>query len=486
MSSAPSSTSTPLRSAISRRSRRASGTPRVWMPTSATAREVGVPLDHLVGDAGEDPGDGLGVEQRRRRRPAGGLHGHLAPFRPRWTGLKGRAAGYSPRVTDLIDRAHHPPPASPTEPHRRSRHRAELGLVLGLVLVSAAVRFIAAQGVAVPWIAPDESIYALQGRSLLARRHARRAGRRDPVLLGPLSRLRRPAAEPRRSRGRRDAAPGGAGARHVADRRDRVRLDAAARGSRVVARRRGAVGGDPRARVLGDRHDRGGRLPARHARPLDARRRDHAPDARPPVAVRGRHPRRRLDEVADARSAPDRGRRDPARGGDGPRPRPSPCMHALARRDLGRGPLRPVAPRHGPLAARRVHGDARDPLRRRRHRPRRHVARGRRGAARRRDPARRSRRARRAGVPRERAGPARAGGSGGHDRLRPAAGPAGGRVRVELRRPSRRARPVDRGAAALRRLRHLARTRHPAPGGRDEGCGALGGARSRSHCRSRS
>jgi Dolichyl-phosphate-mannose-protein mannosyltransferase len=69
-------------------------------------------------------------------------------------------------VTDLIDRAH-PPPVTPTVRPRRSGRRAELGLVLGLVLASAAVRFVAARGVEVPWIAPDESIYALQGRSLV-------------------------------------------------------------------------------------------------------------------------------------------------------------------------------------------------------------------------------------------------------------------------------------------------------------------------------
>jgi hypothetical protein len=36
MSTVPSATSTPLNSSISRRSRWASETPRVWMPTSAT------------------------------------------------------------------------------------------------------------------------------------------------------------------------------------------------------------------------------------------------------------------------------------------------------------------------------------------------------------------------------------------------------------------------------------------------------------------
>jgi hypothetical protein len=51
-------------------------------------------------------------------------------------------------------------------PGRRRRHVQEVALVTGLVLVSAAVRFVAARGLAVPWIAPDEIIYALLGRSL--------------------------------------------------------------------------------------------------------------------------------------------------------------------------------------------------------------------------------------------------------------------------------------------------------------------------------
>ena len=46
-----------------------------------------------------------------------------------------------------------------------ARHAAPLALVL-LTLVSAGVRFWAGQGVDLPWIAPDETIYALLGRSL--------------------------------------------------------------------------------------------------------------------------------------------------------------------------------------------------------------------------------------------------------------------------------------------------------------------------------
>jgi hypothetical protein len=41
MSTAPSSGATSLRSSISRASRRASGTPRVWMPTSASRSRSG-------------------------------------------------------------------------------------------------------------------------------------------------------------------------------------------------------------------------------------------------------------------------------------------------------------------------------------------------------------------------------------------------------------------------------------------------------------
>ena len=45
------------------------------------------------------------------------------------------------------------------------RHAAPIALVL-LIAVSAGVRFWAAQGLDLPWIAPDETIYALLGRSL--------------------------------------------------------------------------------------------------------------------------------------------------------------------------------------------------------------------------------------------------------------------------------------------------------------------------------
>jgi hypothetical protein len=45
------------------------------------------------------------------------------------------------------------------------RHAAPIALVL-LIAVSAAVRFWAARGMDLPWIAPDETIYALLGRSL--------------------------------------------------------------------------------------------------------------------------------------------------------------------------------------------------------------------------------------------------------------------------------------------------------------------------------
>ena len=45
------------------------------------------------------------------------------------------------------------------------RHAAPIALVL-LIAVSAGVRFWAAQDLDLPWIAPDETIYALLGRSL--------------------------------------------------------------------------------------------------------------------------------------------------------------------------------------------------------------------------------------------------------------------------------------------------------------------------------
>ena len=69
----------------------ASGTPRVWMPTSATASSSS--LRSMISCAIRESvrRDRLRVEQRLLgRRPAGDVRAHSAPFRPRWTGLKGR------------------------------------------------------------------------------------------------------------------------------------------------------------------------------------------------------------------------------------------------------------------------------------------------------------------------------------------------------------------------------------------------------------
>ena len=120
MSTAPSATSTPLCSSISSASRSASGTPRVWIPTSATRLEVVVPLDHLVGDPGERARKRFGIEEGlgQHGRPgqarlgrvrvgqaAGVVRAHLAPFRPRRTGLKGRLAAYPGGRTGVLPSA---------------------------------------------------------------------------------------------------------------------------------------------------------------------------------------------------------------------------------------------------------------------------------------------------------------------------------------------------------------------------------------------
>ncbi len=172
MSTAPRSTSTPERSATSRRSRSASGTPRVWMPTSASVVEVGVALDQLVRDPGERPGESLGVEQQPRRRPAREVRRHRAPFRPRWTGLKGlrlecrRLPGRRPRTrnphTPLMVVRHlrwDHPGVSPAARHA--------GLaVAAVVVVSACARFAASLSFHAPWVTPDEMAYGLLGESL--------------------------------------------------------------------------------------------------------------------------------------------------------------------------------------------------------------------------------------------------------------------------------------------------------------------------------
>jgi hypothetical protein len=60
----------------------ASGTPRVWMPTSATRVEVGVALDDLVSDAGDRPVERLRIQEdtscidmRSHKRLLSGLSG---------------------------------------------------------------------------------------------------------------------------------------------------------------------------------------------------------------------------------------------------------------------------------------------------------------------------------------------------------------------------------------------------------------------------
>ena len=51
-------------------------------------------------------------------------------------------------------------------PHRLGRHGAVLALG-GLVLVSTVVRVVGSRAVDAPWIAPDEHLYGLVGRSLV-------------------------------------------------------------------------------------------------------------------------------------------------------------------------------------------------------------------------------------------------------------------------------------------------------------------------------
>ena len=62
---------------------------------------------------------------------------------------------------------------------RQGIDRALLALG-GLVVVSSAVRFALSSGVEAPWIAPDEQLYGLLGRSLVAGDGLRRAGRAIP------------------------------------------------------------------------------------------------------------------------------------------------------------------------------------------------------------------------------------------------------------------------------------------------------------------
>ncbi len=117
MSSWPSATSTPLNSSISRRRRCASGTPRVWMPTSATRSRSGFPSMISCAIRAAPALDRLGVEdsdreqvsaQRRRPRPAARAPPASQPFggtrtRPRSSASTDEAARESARTRPGFD-----------------------------------------------------------------------------------------------------------------------------------------------------------------------------------------------------------------------------------------------------------------------------------------------------------------------------------------------------------------------------------------------
>ncbi len=159
-------------------------------------------LDDLVSDAREGLRDRLGVENLRLgaisvRKPSfwpsfggslrPGWRDHRAPFRSLWTGFKGcgslaRARDDKPCVVPctfsthlhracILERWHavlvRGRILEGSLPRPSALGPAVLGLAV-LVLVSTVFRFVLSREVAAPWIAPDEPLYGLLGRSLVA------------------------------------------------------------------------------------------------------------------------------------------------------------------------------------------------------------------------------------------------------------------------------------------------------------------------------
>ena len=71
-----------------RRERRAARLDPDERDTTEPVSGLAVALDDLVRDAGESLRDRLSVEEEPRGGVFGDVRRHLAPFRPRWTGLK--------------------------------------------------------------------------------------------------------------------------------------------------------------------------------------------------------------------------------------------------------------------------------------------------------------------------------------------------------------------------------------------------------------
>ena len=161
---------------------------------------------------------------------------------------------------------------------RRRIDRALLALG-GLVVVSSAVRFALSSGVDAPWIAPDEQLYGLLGRSLVAGDGLSVLGERIPYysLVYPLL-VGLPFVWSGLGRSANVAAP--AGARDVADGRPGVRVGAPDRRCPLGACRSKSQRSHPRPRLQRALHERGALLPRRDARRRPRWRPASAADAR--------------------------------------------------------------------------------------------------------------------------------------------------------------------------------------------------------------
>ena len=232
-------------------------------------------------------------------------------------------------------------------PRRLGSHGALLALG-ALVLVSTVARVVLSRGVDAPWIAPDEHLYGLVGRSLVNGDGFTIVGEPVPFysflypLFVGLAQLGTSAATGL------DGRAGRAGARHVRDRDPRVPLGPSTRRRSARALRSHVDRPHPRPRLQRAPDERGALLPGRGRRGLGARRLPPRPDAQPSAPLRRGARRRRRDPAPGSRlrRSPRRRTRDPRSRRALARPVP-PCPGLPGRARSGRDRLARLEARVG-------------------------------------------------------------------------------------------------------------------------------------------